>query len=378
MFYAISGGVSRVARSYHMRAVAVFPERRELRIIEVPTPTVKGDHDVLVRVREVGICGTDREICEFVYGAPAQGRDALILGHEALGEVVEIGARVRTLERGDLVAITVRRPCVESSCMACRAEREDFCATGRFRERGIKGADGFMTDFIVEDERYLVRVPDELADVGVLMEPLTVAAKAALELETILKRFPWEREHLRALVLGAGPIGILSAMMFAARNATTVVYSRERATGPRAELLRSFKAEYVSAEDTPLEQLASHGGPFNIILEAVGNARVAFGAMNALAPNGVCVFSGLPMGDKPMTMNLDGIMRNIVLENQMILGTVNASRAAFEAAVRYLGQFMTLFPQSVRNVITDRVSLEKAPELLRTPGGIKQVLTVAT
>lgn len=360
-----------------MRAVAVFPEHRELRIVEVPPPILKRDHDVMVRVREVGICGTDREICEFVYGTPAKGRDALILGHEAVGEVVEVGASVETLKRGDLVAMTVRRPCAESSCVACQVEREDFCASGLFRERGIKGADGFMTDFIAEDERYLVRVPDQLADVAVLLEPLTIAAKASLELETILQRFPWERDHLRALVLGAGPIGILSAMMFAARNATTVVYSRERAVGPRAELLRSFRAEYVSAEETPLEKLASHGGPFNIILEAVGNAHVAFGAMNALAPNGVCVFSGLPMGDQPTTLNLDGIMRNIVLENQMILGTVNASRAAFEAAVRYLGQFMTLFPESVRNVITDRVSLEEAPELLRNPSGIKQVLTVA-
>jgi glucose 1-dehydrogenase len=365
-------------KEWPMRAVAVFPERRELRIVEVPPPTLKGEHDVMVRVREVGICGTDREITTFVYGTPPPGRESLILGHEALGEVVEIGPSVATLKPGDLVAMTVRRPCPESWCPACRAAREDFCASGRFRERGIKGADGFMTDFIVEDERYLVRVPKELADVGVLIEPLTVAAKAALELETILQRFPWERDELRALVLGAGPIGILSAMMFAARKAaTTVVYSREHSKGPRAELLHSFGAQYVSAEETPLEKLESHGGPFNIILEAVGNARVAFGAMNALAPNGVCVFSGLPMGDKPTTLNLDGIMRNIVLENQMILGTVNASRAAFEAAVGYLGQFMTLFPESVRKLITDRVSLEEAPELLRTPGGIKQVLTIA-
>jgi len=360
-----------------MRAVAVFPERRELRIVEVPPPILQGDHDVLVRVREVGICGTDREITAFHYGSPAEGRDALILGHEVLGEVVEVGAAVGTLKRGDLVAVTVRRPCGESSCAACRVEREDFCATGRFHERGIKGADGFMTEFIVEDERYLVQVPARLAEVGVLLEPLTVATKAALEVEMVLKRFPWERHHLRALVLGAGPIGILSAMMFAARDATTVVYSRERATGPRADLVRSIKAEYVSAEDTPLEELAAHGGPFNIILEAVGNARVAFGAMHALAPNGVCVFSGLPAGDQPTTMELNSIMRNIVLENQMIMGTVNASRAAFQSAVEQLGVFMSLFPESVRSLITDRVSLEEAPELLRNPSGIKQVLCLA-
>jgi threonine dehydrogenase-like Zn-dependent dehydrogenase len=166
-------------------------------------------------------------------------------------------------------------------------------------------------------------------------------------------------------------------MMFVARNATTVVYSREPTGGPRAELLRSFQAQYVSAQDTPLEKLASHGGHFNIILEAVGHAGVAFGALTALAPNGVCVLSGLPTGDAPTTLNLNGIMRNIVLENQMIMGTVNASRAAFEAAVDYLGQFMTLFPESVRSLITDRVSLDEAPELLHKSSGIKQVLALA-
>jgi threonine dehydrogenase-like Zn-dependent dehydrogenase len=164
--------------------------------------------------------------------------------------------------------------------------------------------------------------------------------------------------------------------MFAARNATTVVYSRESASGSRAQLVRSFQAEYVSAEDTPLDELAAHGGPFHVILEAVGNAYVAFSAMQALAPNGVCLMSGIPAGDEPTTLKLSGIMRNIVLENQMVMGTVNASRAAFESAVDQLGLFMTLFPDAVRKLITDRVSLEKAPELLRNPGGIKQVLSL--
>jgi threonine dehydrogenase-like Zn-dependent dehydrogenase len=360
-----------------MRAVAVFPKTRELRLVEVPPPVLKGDHDVLVRVREVGICGTDREIIAWHYGEPAAGSDRLILGHEALGEVVEVGAAVGSLKRGDLVAVTVRRPCSDGSCVACRVEREDFCATGHFRERGIKGADGFMTEYIVEDARYLVRVPAQLAEVGVLLEPLTVATKAALEVEKVLQRFPWERPDLRALVLGAGPIGMLAGMMFSARNAKTVVYSRESSRGPRGDLVRSFNAEYVSAEETPVEELASHGGPFNIILEAVGNARVAFGVVHALAPNGVCLFSGLPAGDEPTTMELNGIMRKIVLENQMIMGTVNASQAAFELGVEQLGLFMTLFPDSVRSLITDRVNLEKAPDLLRHPGGIKQVLTIA-
>jgi threonine dehydrogenase-like Zn-dependent dehydrogenase len=360
-----------------MRAMAVFPDRRELRIVEVPPPALKGERDVMVRVREVGICGTDREISAFHFGTPAVGREALVLGHEALGEVIDVGSSVRTLKRGDLVAMTVRRPCTEDTCVACRAGRQDFCVTGGFRERGIKEADGFMTELVVEDERYLVRVPQRLAEVGVLIEPLSVAAKASVELGTIPQRFPWEPVGRRALVLGAGPIGILGAMMLVAHNAETIVYSREPADSARAQLLRSCGVQYICADETPLARLSSCGGPFNIIFEAVGTARVAFGALDALAPNGVCIFSGIPGGQQTIEIDLNSIMRNIVYKNQVLLGTVNASRSAFEASVRHLEQFMTIFPEAVRGLITERVGLEDAPDLLRQPGGIKQVVVIA-
>jgi threonine dehydrogenase-like Zn-dependent dehydrogenase len=360
-----------------MRALAVFPERRELRMTEVPAPARRSERDVTVRIREVGICGTDREISTFQYGTPPAGSDRLVLGHEGLGEVVEVGSRVRTLAPGDLVALTVRRPCNDDTCVACRVGRQDFCVSGGFTERGIKAADGFMTELVVEDERYLVRVPRALAEVGVLIEPLSVSAKAAVDLDAIMRRYPWEPLGLRALVLGAGPIGLLSAMMLVSRNATTFVYSREAADGPRSELARSFGAEYVSAGDTSLSDLPARVGRVDIIFEAVGTARVAFGALRALAPNGVFILSGFPSTHAPIEIDLDGIMRDIVLKNQVLFGTVNASRGAFEAAVRQLEQFMGLFPKALRSLITHRVKLDEVPELLRRPGGIKQVVDLA-
>ena len=360
-----------------MRAMAVFPGERALRMIDVPLPTRRGEHDVSVRVREVGICGTDREICDFHYGAPPPGSERLVLGHEALGEVVDVGPAVRTLEPGDLVALTVRRPCGAPTCVACRAGRQDFCVSGGFIERGILRADGFMTELVIEDERYLVRVPRQLADVGVLVEPLTIAAKAALDLDTVLRRYPWEPIGLRALVLGAGPIGLLAAMMLVTRNITTTVYSLEPADGDRARLTRSFGADYVSARDTPLADLPARIGTADIVFEAVGTAKVAFGALPTLAPNGVFVFSGVPAPGRPIEIDLDGIMRDIVLKNQVLFGTVNASRAAFEAAVRQLEQFMGVFPDAIRGLITERAALEDAPELLRRPSGIKQVVALA-
>jgi glucose 1-dehydrogenase len=359
-----------------MRAVAVFRRRSEIAIVEVPPPILKGDRDVLVRVREVGICGTDREIAAFHYGTPPAGHDGLILGHEAVGEVLEVGTSISGFRSGDLVVMTVRRPCNEESCLACRADREDFCFTDHFRERGIKGADGFMTNLIVEDEHCLVPVPDSLAEVAVLVEPLTIAAKASLELDAVRQRFPWQRPNPRGLVLGAGPIGILAAMMLVSRGATTVLFSRELSSSPRAELVRSFGAEYVSAQETSLTE-AFPAAPFNVIIEAVGNARVAFESLRVLAPNGIAVLSGIPAGQHQIDIDLDPIMRDIVLKNQMVFGTVNASRIAFEEAVRELEQFMKRFPETVRSLITERVGLERAPELLVTPGGIKQVVAVA-
>jgi threonine dehydrogenase-like Zn-dependent dehydrogenase len=155
------------------------------------------------------------------------------------------------------------------------------------------------------------------------------------------------------------------------------VYSLEPKDSYRAKLVRSFGGEYVSARDTKLAELAARVGKFDVIFEAVGTAKVAFGALEALAPNGVFVFSGVPGGQKPIEINLDDIMRSIVLQNQVLFGTVNASRAAFEASVQKLEQFMTLFPDAVRGLITERARLEDAPDLLRRPGGIKQVVALA-
>jgi threonine dehydrogenase-like Zn-dependent dehydrogenase len=360
-----------------MRAMAVFPERRELRVVEMPTPEVRGDHEVAVRVRDVGICGTDREISDFHYGTPPAGKDALIIGHEALGEVTGVGASVRKFHPGDLVVLMVRRPCRERSCPACAVGRQDFCISGKFRERGIKEADGFMAETVIEDERYLVPVPHSLRDVGVLIEPLTIAAKAGVELEAIFRRYPWEPAEMRGLALGAGPIGLLGAMMLVARGVETTVYSLEPKTSDRAKLAESFGARYVSAADVQLTELPSKVGTFDIIFEAVGVAKVAFQALFALAPNGVGILSGVPSPGRSIEMDLGALMRTVVLQNQVLFGTVNASRSTFEASVHKLEQFMGVFPDAVRGLITARAPLEAAPEMLRKPGGIKQVVALA-
>src|SRR5215467_8831250 len=145
-----------------MQALAVFPSQKKVDLLDIPEPQLNGATEVLLRVHEVGLCGTDREISSFEYGSPPPGSDHLILGHESLAEVVEVGRKVRSLKPGDLVVAMVRRPCSHSECRPCRAGRSDFCITGDFTERGIKRADGFLTQYTLDDAEYLVRVPKPL------------------------------------------------------------------------------------------------------------------------------------------------------------------------------------------------------------------------
>ncbi len=151
-----------------MKAVAVFPGKRQVQLIEQEPPRLAAPTAVRLRMLEVGVCGTDREICAFQYGTPPAGSEHLVIGHESLGQVVEVGPAVTRLARGDLVVTMVRRPCAHAECVACRAGRQDFCFTGDFSERGIKNLHGFMTETVVDEERYMHLVPAALGEVAVL------------------------------------------------------------------------------------------------------------------------------------------------------------------------------------------------------------------
>lgn len=357
-----------------MQALAVLPEDRKLELIDVPRPSPQAPTEVLLRVREVGLCGTDREISSFEYGEPPEGSRYLVLGHESLADVVEVGSAVRTLKPGDLVVALVRRPCPHAECLPCRADRSDFCHTGDYTERGIKQAHGFLTEYAVDDERFLVRVPKSLADVAVLIEPLTVIAKGIGQAHAIFERLPYEGGPQRGLILGAGPIGLLGAMASLADGLETVVYSRGPENGAHADYVRSFGASFVSADTQPLESLGARTGEFKLILEAVGAVSVMMAAPRVLAPNGIAILTGVPAEGATVEMDVGRVLRDLVLKNQVVFGTVNAARKDFVFAIEQLERFMTLFPQSVRKLITQRVPLTQAAEILLNAGGIKNVV----
>lgn len=378
-----------------MKAVAVFPETKEVKLADHPEPSISSGTDVKLRMLEVGVCGTDKEICRFDYGTPPPGSPYLVIGHESLAEVVDLGADVSRVRPGDLVVTSVRRACPHETCVACRAGRPDFCFTGDFTERGIKQRHGFMTELVVDDEQYLSVVPADLREVGVLVEPLTIAEKALTQVWQVQQRLPWGCPSLdeqtagnlaaardaapgrchTAVVLGAGPVGLLGAMALVTAGFTTTVYSRETGESGKARTVRLIGARYVSAETHTLAELAKEVGGIDLVYEAVGASSLAFDAMKVLGTNGVFVFTGVPGRKAPMPVDTDLLMRNLVLRNQVAFGTVNAGRDAFDAAIRDLGIFSRRFPAAVQTLITARVPIEAHAELLLgNPGGTKNVI----
>ena len=372
-----------------MRGVAVFPETREVRVIEREAPRISRPDEVLLRMLDIGICGTDKEICTFEYGTPPPGEDHLVIGHESLAEIIEVGTAVQRLERGDLVVPTVRRPCPHPECLPCRTGHQDYCVTGDFRERGIKEQHGFMTEYVVEDQRYLNPVPPDLRDIAVLAEPLTIAEKALAQTFWMMQeRPPWlapdtpedkRGQGLTALVLGIGPVGLLGAMALVAAGFTTYVYSRETPPHPRIDLVDAIGANYLSSVSTTFAELAEQTGNIDLIYEAAGQSHFALEALKVLGTNAIFVLTGVPGLQAFVEADPAKGMRNLVLKNQILLGTVNAAPAAFAAALRDLDRFRVRWPEAVGTLIAGRYAPDEAPDLiLGRPSGIKSVISFRT
>jgi threonine dehydrogenase-like Zn-dependent dehydrogenase len=347
-----------------MKAVAVFPKGREVKVIDAPEPRLRSPTQVRVRTLEVGVCGTDKEVVQFKHGEPPQGEDHLILGHECLGEVVEVGEQVKGLAPGDLVVPRVRRPCPVRECTPCQAGYSDFCVTGKYTERGIQGAHGFAAEFFVEDAQWLHVVPRALRGVAVLTEPLTIAEKALREVAHVQSRMPWARKDSgRAVVLGAGPVGLLGAMALMRAGFQTTMYSRSPKPNPKAELSESLGVPYVSSKENKVEALVRQRGRADVVYEAAGVASAAFALLPGLAPNGVFILTGVP-GSQEEELDEGELMKQLVMKNQVVLGTVNAAAEDFEAAVKDLEGFGKKWPGGLERIITARHPPEAYAEVV--------------
>jgi threonine dehydrogenase-like Zn-dependent dehydrogenase len=337
-------------------------------------------------MRDVGICGTDKEICSFEYGTPPPGDDYLVIGHEAVAQVIDVGSAVERVRRGDVVVPTVRRPCPHAYCLPCRSGHQDYCQTGDFTERGIKQAHGYLAEYVVESEPNLVAVPAGLEGLAVLTEPLTIAEKALAQVFWLMQhRPPWlasdtppeqRGQGLSAVVLGVGPVGILGAMTLAVSGFRTYVYSRELPPSPRVDLVTAVGATYVSSQTTEAAELAAQIGNIDLIYEAVGHSHFALDVLRVLGHNGIYILTGIPGLQAFIEADPASLMRDMVLKNQVLLGTVNAGPDAFAAALQHLAAFNTYWPDATQTLIAGRYSLEQAAHLIfGRPAGIKSVIS---
>jgi len=358
-----------------MKAVVVAPgQAGSGRLQEVPDPTRRSG-EVLVRVHEIGIGGTDAEILEGQYGEAPPGDDYLIIGHESLGRVETVTDGAEDLAPGDWVVAMVRRP-DPVPCRNCAAGEWDMCLNGLYTERGIKGLHGFLAEYYVEQPRYLVKLPGELAAVGVLLEPLTIAEKAVDQIQRIQSRLVWEPK--RAVILGSGPVGLLAAILLRLQDLDVHVYDRA-GPGPKSALVEAMGAHYIWAEKRRLgHKLANEIGPVDIIFEATGYSPLAFDAIDTVAPNGIVCLSGVSGGGRRLEVSADHLNLELVLGNRVVFGTVNANRRHFESGARHLNEIEARWPGLLPRIITARLPIEQFAEgVLRGPNDVKKVVEVA-
>jgi threonine dehydrogenase-like Zn-dependent dehydrogenase len=298
-------------------------------------------------VLEVGVCGTDREISEGLFGVAPDGEDSLVLGHELLGVVDEDG---HGFARGDLVTSTVRRSCRQ--CRPCEAGAPDACDTGRYFERGITRLHGYASELVAESAEHLVPVPRSLERLGVLAEPASICARGLRHVHAIGARQPWSPH--RALVLGPGAIGMLATYLLRLEGFDTWTLGRGRAGTPRAALVAAAGAEYVSSEDMPPATLAAEVGGFDVVIEAAGDAQLMLDAAGLLRRNGVACLLGLD--GRPRQVSVDGrvIGVDMILENRVLLGSVNANRIDWDFAVQSLDEIRRRWPGALESFVTLR------------------------
>lgn len=344
-----------------MKALTIVPGTPNSASIQnVPDPS-PSDGVILVRALDLGICGTDFELISADYGWPPPGHRHLVIGHESLGRVEEAPAN-SGFAKGDLVVGIVRRP-DPVPCVACAVGEWDMCRNGQYTERGIKERDGFASEMWRIEPEFAVKLDSGLRDVGVLTEPTSVVAKAWDHITRIGERAEWKPKTV--LVTGAGPIGLLAALLGAQRGLEVHVLDRVK-EGPKPELVQSLGGTY-------------HTGPVNdiglapdVIIECTGVASVIAETINHLGNDGILCLAGVSSHNQQVSLDLGTINRTMVLENTAIFGSVNANRKHWEMAEKALVQADRKW---LAGLISRREPLDKWQQALqRHPDDIKVVI----
>lgn len=344
-----------------MRAVTVVPlEKDSVDLTDLPEPP-EADGPVLVQVRAVGVCGTDLEIINGDYGWAPPGEARLVIGHESLGEVLR-APDSPDLAEGDLVVGIVRRP-DPVPCANCAAGEWDMCRNGKYTEWGIKEHHGYARERYRIPAGFAVKVDAGLGDLGVLLEPATVVAKAWEHISRIGSRAAWQPATV--LVTGAGPIGLLAALL--GRQLGLEVHVLDQVTeGLKPQLVADLGATYHHGT------IAGTGIAADVVIECTGAGRLVFDAMEHTAANGIVCLTGLSSGSRSLQVDAGLLDRRLVLENDAMFGSVNANRRHYEAGAKALAAADRSW---LNRLVTRKVPLEHWQDAYRRqPGDVKTLL----
>jgi threonine dehydrogenase-like Zn-dependent dehydrogenase len=364
-----------------MKAIAIIPGTAGSHIVERPEPSISAPDEIKIKIIRVGICGTDRKEVSGGRADAPEGQKELVIGHEMFGKVVAVGSSVTRVKVEDFAVFTVRRGC--GGCMPCSMIRSDMCETGKYKERGLHRLDGYQTEFVVDKEQYVVRVPTELEAVGVLMEPLSIVEKGiddALRLQNVHNPAaavtPDWIVGRKCLVAGLGPVGLLASMVLRLRGADVYGLDVVDSSSARPKWLNVIGGHYVDGRALPAGKVEEKIGPMELIVDASGIAALEFSLLDALARNGVYVITGIPEGDSPLQVPGGELVRNLVLDNQVMVGSVNAARGHFQMGADDLAQAHLRWGNHVAGLITNRYPFSQFAQLVEQhpPDAIKEVI----
>jgi threonine dehydrogenase-like Zn-dependent dehydrogenase len=343
-----------------MRAVTVEPGKKgSASLREVADPRTAGQ--LLVRTLALGVCGTDLEILNGSIGKPPPGRSWLVLGHESLGEVVEAPAG-SGFAPGDRVVGIVRRP-DPVPCLNCGVGEWDMCRNGQFTERGIVALDGYGSELFALEPEFAVAVDRRLGLTGVLTEPCSVLAKAWEHIEKLTARSHWQAR--RVLVTGAGPIGLMAALLAVQRGLEVHVLDKVT-SGAKPELVRALGATYHTGD------LARAGAGAEIVIECTGDGALVEQCLRAVAPSGIVCLTGLSGGGRSEAVDLGELNRKLVLQNNLVFGSVNGNRRHYQLGVDAL---LKADRSWLQRLISREVPLDRWSEaLVRRENDVKPVI----
>jgi len=345
-------------KTKNMKAIAVIPKKeKSVHLVEMDKPDVsefKDGRGVLVEVLRVGACGTDREINNAEYGVAPKGFEYLVLGHENFGRVVETGENVKDLQKGDFVVATVRRP--RGSSIYDKIGEQDFTTDDKYYERGISRLHGYMAEFYAESADFLIKIPPAIAEIGVLLEPLSIIEKGLKQASDIQERLKiWRPKN--AAVLGTGNVGLLTVMALRMRGYEVHGFGRNPREGYlNAELCEAIGATYDSTAEISVADSTKKYGEYDLVFECTGFSPIIFDAMQSLNENGILILSSVTGGErKTDAVPSDKINQMFVLGNRAMVGTVNAGREHFGMGVKDLALCEAMYAGWLARMMTHKV-----------------------